>query len=70
MRSIFRISTPLVGLWSPPKKFAPFVCIEPWYGRCDSESFTGELKVRDYEQSLESGREFQTEYDIIFGNGE
>ena len=27
--------TPVVGLWSPPAKNAPFVCIEPWYGRCD-----------------------------------
>ena len=63
-------SAPLVGLWSPPKRNAPFVCIEPWYGRCDSESFTGELQERDYEQSLEPGREFNTEYKIIFGNGE
>ena len=27
---------PVVGLWSPPGKNAPFICIEPWYGRCDS----------------------------------
>ena len=24
---------PLAGIWSPPKKQAPFVCIEPWYER-------------------------------------
>ena len=28
-------TAPVVGLWSPPTKNAPFVCIEPWYGRCD-----------------------------------
>ncbi len=63
-----RFSTPLVGLWSPPKKNAPFVCIEPWYGRCDSESFSGELKDRDYEETLEPGKEFRAEYRITFGN--
>ena len=25
-------TAPVVGLWSPPTKNAPFVCIEPWYG--------------------------------------
>ncbi|MCR4656850.1 MAG: aldose 1-epimerase family protein [Lachnospiraceae bacterium] len=55
---------PLVGLWSPPRKNAPFVCIEPWYGRCDAESFSGELKDRDYEQRLEAGEEFFAEYVI------
>ena len=62
-----RFGSPLVGLWSPPKKNAPFVCIEPWYGRCDSENFTGDLAERDYEQILEPGKEFQAEYNIIFG---
>ena len=53
---------PLVGLWSPPHKNAPFVCIEPWYGRCDSESFNGELSEREFEQSLASGEIFEAEY--------
>ena len=25
---------PVVAIWSPPKRNAPFFCIEPWYGRC------------------------------------
>ncbi len=58
---------PLVGLWSPPHKNAPFVCIEPWYGRCDSESFEGELKDRDYEQGLEAGETFRSKYVISVG---
>ena len=57
--------SPLVGVWSPPKKQAPFVCIEPWYGRCDSEVFTGELKDRDWENKLEADDEFYAEYKII-----
>lgn len=57
-------TAPLVGLWSPPHKNAPFVCIEPWYGRCDSESFDGELCEREYEESLGVGECFRGEYVI------
>ena len=60
---------PLVGLWSPPHKNAPFVCIEPWFGRCDSESFDGELKDRDYEQKLTAGDTFAAEYVISVSKG-
>ena len=56
---------PLVGIWSPPKKQAPFVCIEPWYGRCDKEGFNGELKDREWGNTLEPGGEFAAEYRII-----
>ena len=56
---------PLVGVWSPPKKQAPFVCIEPWYGRCDSENFDGELKDREWENELEAGEEFYAEYKVV-----
>lgn len=55
---------PLVGIWSPPKKHAPFVCIEPWYGRCDSEAFDGELKDREWGNMLKPGAEFETVYKI------
>ncbi|MCR5232513.1 MAG: aldose 1-epimerase family protein [Lachnospiraceae bacterium] len=57
-------TSPLVGLWSPPHKNAPFVCIEPWYGRCDKESFDGELSEREYEQKLPAGEEFNASYSI------
>ena len=62
-----KFTSPLVGLWSPPHKNAPFVCIEPWYGRCDAEGFTGELKDREYEQMLKPGEDFRAEYTISFG---
>lgn len=55
---------PLVGIWSPPKKKAPFVCIEPWYGRCDSETFDGELKDRKWGNILAPGQIFEAEYRI------
>ena len=55
---------PLFGVWSPPGKNAPFICIEPWYGRCDSGDFKGELKERAWGQELAAGAEFMTEYRI------
>lgn len=58
---------PLFGLWSPEEKNAPFVCIEPWCGRCDSEDFEGTLKAREYDNVLEAGEKFNTSYTIRFG---
>lgn len=55
---------PLFGLWSPAGKNAPFVCIEPWYGRCDSIDFNGELKDREYSTTLSAGYIFKAEYTI------
>ena len=57
---------PLFGVWSPDHKNAPFVCIEPWYGRCDKESFDGELSEREYEQKLGAEEEFNVSYKISF----
>lgn len=55
---------PLFGIWSPAKKNAPFVCIEPWYGRCDRETFEGELPEREYGNKLSPSEEFYAEYTI------
>lgn len=55
---------PVVGLWSPPAMNAPFVCIEPWYGRCDRAPFEGEFKDRDWVNRLPAGEVFSTAYTI------
>lgn len=60
-----KFDAPVVGLWSPPKKQAPFVCIEPWYGRCDSEVFDGELKDREWSNTLASDEVFSQSYTLI-----
>jgi len=57
-------AAPLVGLWSPPGKNAPFVCIEPWYGRCDRVNYTGEYKDKDWTQHLQPGALFEAVYTI------
>lgn len=62
-----QFEAPLFGVWSPAKKHAPFVCIEPWYGRCDSQDFEGTLKDRQWGNKLESQEVFEASYNIILG---
>lgn len=56
--------SPLFGIWSPTGKKAPFVCIEPWYGRCDRVGFTGDISEREYGNKLEANEEFSVHYFI------
>lgn len=56
-----------VGIWSPTGKNAPFICLEPWIGRCDNSGFTGTLQEKFDEQSLEAGAVFETAYDLVIG---
>ena len=42
------MDAPLFGVWSPAGADVPFICVEPWYGRCDSADFTGDLKDREW----------------------
>ena len=55
---------PLCGIWSPAKKNAPFICLEPWCGRCDSKDFDGELQDREYGNKLKPSEEFESGYSI------
>lgn len=55
---------PLFGIWSPPGKKAPFICIEPWYGRCDRADFTDDWKEREWIEVLEGGETFAADYRI------
>lgn len=60
-----KFNTPLFGLWSS-KVHAPFVCIEPWYGRCDRNDFSGDFSQKDYIINLPIGETFEAEYEIEF----
>lgn len=57
-------TSPLVGIWSPPGKNAPFLCIEPWYGRADKEGFSGNLENREWNNTLKTKEEFEVSYFI------
>lgn len=54
----------LFGIWSPAKKNAPFVCIEPWYGRCDAEDFSGGITEREWSNSIKPCEKWHKEYEI------
>ena len=55
---------PLFGIWSPAGKHAPFVCIEPWYGRSDRAEFNQKLEEREWGNELEPGEVFERSYRI------
>lgn len=58
---------PNFGIWSVPG--APFVCLEPWMGRCDDRGFEGELSEKENINKLAPGEMFEKEYQIrIFQN--
>ena len=58
--------TPIFAIWSPEKKNAPFICIEPWYGRCDASNYDGDFIHREYTQKLEPGQSFEAGYSIRY----
>lgn len=56
---------PVVGLWSPAQdSYAPFVCIEPWYGRCDTVNYTDSFQNKDWMQHLAPKGTFNSTYSI------
>lgn len=63
-----RFDAPLFGVWSPVKEdineSAPFVCIEPWYGRCDGVDFDKSLDEREWGNTLNGKEIFKAEYVI------
>ena len=60
-----RFDAPVLGIWSPPGMNAPFICIEPWYGRCDRMEYEGEYKDKDWINTLAPGEKFSSVYSII-----
>lgn len=58
------MDAPLFGIWSPAGKQAPFVCIEPWHGRCDGENFAGALEEREWGNLVAPGDVWSASYVI------
>ena len=59
------LDAPLFGIWRPADPGAPFVCIEPWYGRSDRIGYAGELRDREYENVLAAGENWDVGYTIL-----
>ncbi len=54
---------PFFGLWTQSDE-APFVCLEPWYGRLDDIGFEGELPEKRGIIGLEPGGSWSAQYMI------
>lgn len=54
---------PNYGVWSV--KDAPFVCLEPWMGRCDNFGFTGNFSEKNDVNVLMGGDTFEKSYTIV-----
>ena len=54
---------PNFGIWSVVG--APFVCLEPWAGRCDDSGFEGELREKPNVNLLPAGGRFERSYEIL-----
>ena len=54
---------PNFGIWSV--KDAPFVCLEPWMGRCDDVGFDKELSEKPYINKVKPGESFEQSYEIL-----
>lgn len=53
---------PYFAVWQKPG--APFICLEPWYGRTDNSGFMGDFSEKTGIQKLEKGQTFHAEYSI------
>lgn len=60
--------TPVCAFWSPYKKNAPFVCVEPWYGVGDYRGFDGEFREKPLMNHLLPGASFIGGYQIEIGS--
>ncbi len=54
---------PNYGIWSV--EGAPFVCLEPWMGRCDNAGFNAELFEKPNVNKVEAGEKFIKDYTIV-----
>lgn len=51
------------GIWAP--EGAPFICLEPWAGRCDDHGFEGEISEKPDINRLEGHETFRKGYQIV-----
>ena len=59
-----KFDMPVLAIWSMEKMNAPFICLEPWFGRCDRIDFEGELSDRECNLVLNAGEVFNNVYSI------
>lgn len=55
---------PVWGIWSVPDSSASYICLEPWWGICDSRGYGGMLQERPYTNSAEAGEVWEQSFRI------
>lgn len=55
---------PVWGIWSMPDNGASYICIEPWWGICDSKGYEGSIEERPYTNVLEAGDVWESGFRI------
>ncbi|MDE5589240.1 MAG: aldose 1-epimerase family protein [Acetatifactor sp.] len=55
---------PVWGIWSVPDSNAAYICLEPWWGICDSRGYGGTLQERPYTNSAEAGEVWEQSFKI------
>ncbi len=55
---------PALGVWTPPHKDAPFICLEPWYGVPAYADEDGNFENKPYAIKLAAGDAFSCSYSI------
>ncbi len=53
-----------LGVWTPPKKQSPFVCLEPWNGLPAHLDETGNFEDKPYAITLPVGEEYAVGYTV------
>lgn len=51
-------------VWTPERKNAPFICIEPWHGIPALKDDSGNFEDKPYAVKLEQGKEYSTSFDV------
>lgn len=53
-----------IGIWTPIKKNAPFVCLEPWNGLPASVTESGDARDKKYSVDLKAGEKYSVCYSM------
>ncbi len=53
-----------LGIWTPPHKRAPFLCLEPWNGLPAYDDETGKFEEKPFAVSLAPGKSYSVGYRV------
>lgn len=56
---------PVWGIWSVPDSNASYICLEPWWGICDSQGYAGSIEERPHTNAVEAGNVWEQSFRIV-----